>query len=89
MGAPHRMFRVIVLGGVALVDCGARTDIGGPHLEDDASKPMTDAADEDVGLSFPQETAFAFDAASSDATVVSDVWFPGEANAPLPDSGTK
>ena len=72
------MFRVIVLGGVALVDCGGRTAPDPPVA--DASAEAGDAANE-VGFGFPQLDATQID----DATTTSDVWFPpGEANAPPP-----
>ena len=81
------MFRVIVLGGASLVDCGARTDLG-HHSIEDASPPVSDAAEKDAPLTFPQETGLPAPDASPppDASVI-DVHFPGEANVPLPDSG--
>jgi hypothetical protein len=89
MGATHhRMFHVIVLGGVALVDCGARTELGRPQTVDDASKPVADAADEDA-IGFPEETALSLDASMTD--VVEEIVFPPpEAmSTPPPDSGKR
>jgi len=68
------MFRVIVLGGVALVDCGGRIL---PEPPIDASTGA-DANDEDAGFSFGQ-----LDVTPIDVFSTSDVVFPpAEANAP-------
>jgi len=75
----NRMFRVIVLGGVALVDCGGRT-APEPPVADASTDAGADTKD-DVGFGFPQLDATPI----YDATTTSDVWFPpGEANAPPP-----
>jgi hypothetical protein len=73
------MFRVIVLGGVALVDCGARTDLGQGSMADaTAVDAGLDAHDEDAGFSFGQ-----LDVTPIDVFQTSDVVFPpAEANAP-------
>ena len=76
----NRMFRVIVLGGVALVDCGGRT-APEPPVADASTDAGADTKD-DVGFGFPQLDATP---PIDDATTTSDVWFPpGEANAPPP-----
>jgi hypothetical protein len=74
------MFRVIVLGGVALVDCGARTDLGRSGVADATADAGVDAKEEDSGFSFGQ-----LDVTPIDVTTTTDVWFPGEANAPPPE----
>ncbi len=87
MSAP-RMFRVIVLGGVALVDCGARTDLGRHTDIEDAAQPIQDAADEDAPFTFPEETALSVDSSTPTTDAADEFHFPAEANAPIPDSGT-
>ena len=67
MGAPNPMFKVIVLGGIALVDCGARTDLGHRLVADAA----VDAKDDAPGL-------FYADAGSPALDATRDVAFPGE-----------
>ena len=73
-----RMFRVIVLGGVALVDCGARTDLGRADVRDAAADASADAKEEESGFSFGT-----LDATPLDVMTSGDVIFPpAEANAP-------
>ena len=76
----HRMFRVIVLGGVALVDCGARTDLGRRDVADAAKDASADVAEEDVVFSFPPIDATPV----PDVTESEIVFPPAEANAPPP-----
>ena len=72
------MFRVIVLGGVALVDCGARTDLGRANVADATADASADAKEEDSGFGFGQ-----LDVTPIDAFSTSDVVFPpAEANSP-------
>lgn len=74
------MFRVIVLGGVALVDCGARTDLGRSTVADATADAGLDAKEEDAGFSFGQ-----LDVTPIDVFSTSDVVFPpAEANSPPP-----
>jgi hypothetical protein len=77
----HRMFRVIVLGGVALVDCGARTDLGRHDVRDATADAGADAKEEDSGFTFGT-----LDATPIDVMTSGDVIFPpAEANAPPPE----
>lgn len=82
------MFRVIVLGGVALVDCGARTDLG-HRVDIEDARPIADAADEDAPFGFPEQTALSIDASTPTTDASDEFHFPAEANAPIPDSGAR
>jgi hypothetical protein len=86
--APDRMFRVIVLGGIALAACGGSTQVpaGDGGTPGDAPADATDAAEE-----FPSELPAIVDSGPNadvrrvgDASVDADSGFPQEGPPPSP-----